>query len=234
MEYKLSDTAPSPETTPSPDSVFSGLLKMPEVQEHAVEAARSAREPGPEETTQEAGPSSAPSSDLFDKAGNRFNPEIHATGNDGRGKKTASGNWAKKRGRKAGSLKIPGDKSAETRAIELEARKKAESAALGQVAANLVFTLGVGLGGDEWRPEIDPTTGKDEPAHMTTAFGDYFHAKNMQDIPPGVALVLAVAMYAAPRFAKPKTQTRVGNFAKRMKKFYTYIRGKSADKKDRK
>lgn len=207
---------------------------MPEVQDHAVEAARASREPGPEETTEPESQSSTPSSDLFDSAGERFNPEIHATGKDGRGKKTAKGNWAKKRGRKSGTLNIPGDKSAEAREKEREAARLAESVQLGEVAAHLIFTLGEGLGGDEWKPIVDPVTGKDEPVAMTNAFAKYFHMKGMSDFPPGAMVLLAISMYALPRLTKDQTKKNLGNFAKRMKRFYTYIRGKVPDKKGRK
>jgi hypothetical protein len=44
------------------------------------------------------------------------------------------------------------------------------------------------------------------------AFGEYFVAKQWGDLPPGLALCAALAMYTLPRFAMPNTKTRLQKF----------------------
>jgi hypothetical protein len=72
-----------------------------------------------------------------------------------------------------------------------------------EAACAVTFTVGMTLGGEEWQPS------KDEHATLAQAFEAYFRAKGCVDVPPGVALTIALLSYAGPRFTKPKTQGRL-------------------------
>lgn len=207
------ETAPSAENPPADGSAATanGLAdvqgiaatlrsEMPEVQSHAVEAARS----------------EAAASVGKDINGDSFNSATHVTGSDGQGKKNAKGAWEKKRGRKAGSStagnsaqsvqsRVGTGNTAPTAAGPTKEQLARQS---GVGAANLFFVAGIILGGEEWQPQADPKIGLDEKLMMEGAFGDYFVATGKTDLPPGWALVAAVGMFAARRFTMPKTQSR--------------------------
>lgn len=80
----------------------------------------------------------------------------------------------------------------------------------GMIAANMTFTFGMAIGGDEWKPIKDESLGVDEAAFMTLAYTEYFKSIGVKDIPPGWLLVLALGSYALPRLTMPKTQNRFG------------------------
>ena len=89
---------------------------------------------------------------------------------------------------------------------------KGKYAKIGVAAANATFTLGVMTFGQEWQPRIvklDDEHTIDEYTDVSVAYADFFAAKNIDDFPPGIALALALAFYALPRFAKPETQTKM-------------------------
>lgn len=72
-----------------------------------------------------------------------------------------------------------------------------------QAACRALYALGMLLGGDEWMPEGD------EHTNLVNAAEAYFRAKQFKDVPPGLALTIAVAGYVAPRLSKPKTLSRL-------------------------
>ena len=147
--------------------------------------------------------------DKRDSKGNPFDPDIHVTDDDGRPKLTKSGKLRMRPGRKSASNVSVGPTS---NAAGLSPQQKLQARQAGDAAANSLIMLGVVLGGEEWHPIKDESTGLDEKAHLTMAFGDYFEAKEMTDIPPGVALTIAVSAYALPRFTMPQTKTRMQKF----------------------
>jgi hypothetical protein len=75
--------------------------------------------------------------------------------------------------------------------------------ATGASTAQAVFMLGVVLGGEDWKPKPE------ENQMMSGAFADYYRAKGIKDIPPGVLVVIALTSYAGPRLFMPKTKTRL-------------------------
>lgn len=95
-----------------------------------------------------------------------------------------------------------------------------EARATGRHAARLLTSMSVALGGDEWRPMYDEKLGIDEGAQLEGAFADYFESKEMNDIPPGIALCVVVGAYTLPRLTMPKTQTRLGRFRDKMAAMY--------------
>lgn len=201
-----SDAPATSEATPTAtvDAIASTLIsEKPAVSEHAIAAAQV-------EAAAQQGK---------DSQGNSFNAAIHATNADGSPRKTITGRFALKRGKKSGaapsatsqpatSIKgvvVPGA-SAQQSAKEQAARQG------GAGAANLMLMCAVGLGGDEWQPRRDEKSCMDEKLMLETAFGDWFAAHEWQDLPPGLALVAAIGIYAMPRFQMPKTQTRMQKF----------------------
>ena len=69
--------------------------------------------------------------------------------------------------------------------------------------------LGIVAGGAEWQPRVDNSIGLNEAETMTKAWRDYYAAKGIRDIPPGVALTIALAAYTLPRAMMPQTQSRL-------------------------
>lgn len=172
---------------------------------------------------------------LKDSKGVLFNEAIHVKGADGKPVKTVSGEWAKRRGRKAGasagvakSAPVAGSVLAGGGAALVDPQQAARTA--GAQAASLLISLGMMLGGEEWLPIVIPEKGLDEMAAMQKAFGDYFVATNRKDIPPGVALSFCVLAYAAPRCFRPTTRERLGVAkawaADKLRRVYVWYKGR--------
>jgi hypothetical protein len=158
---------------------------MPEPQEHAIAAEKAANDKP------------------ADIIGNTFNPDIHAQNQDGSPKLTATGAYAKKRGRKNGT------KNQSTLGNGTASITQNSGQILGAQVAGLVFMMGQLVGGEEWAPRQDPESGANEFDVMSQAWGKYLEAKNMKDIPPGVMLAFVMAAYVGPRLFMPKTKTRL-------------------------
>ena len=137
-----------------------------------------------------------------------FNPEIHETGPDGRPVMRAGGRGFKlKRGRGSPSRRIhatapppgfaagdaaapaadptAGDAGAEP--IAVKAKRCAKD------SADTFFSLAVAFLSPEWEPEPE------ERSRIETALERVYLRYGSLDLPPGLALVLAVTMYAAKR-----------------------------------
>jgi hypothetical protein len=174
---------------------------MPEVQRHAIDQER-----------QQQDERQAKFSELRDSDGQPFDPSVHKTDRDGNPTISTLGKLIKKPGRKPGSSAtkstiggasiIASAGPAPDQVARMQARQ------CGNMAANLLMQIGVVAGGDEWYPREDKATGLNEKTMLETAFGDYFEAAGIIDIPPGFALTLAIGGYALPRFMMPKTKTR--------------------------
>jgi len=143
-----------------------------------------------------------------DSEGTVFNSEIHSTDENGRPTYKADGTFKKKRGRK----KVLGIES--PKQAQQIADQKISVVDQGVMMANLIFLAGIAVGGEEFAPRVDPSTGTDEKLLMTKACSDFLAAKNLDDIPPGWLLLATIGMYAAPRMAMPKTQTRLQRLGK--------------------
>ncbi|AUR98301.1 hypothetical protein NVP1249A_07 [Vibrio phage 1.249.A._10N.261.55.B9] len=192
---------------------------MPEVQEHAIEQEKAKTDAEREKWA-----------DLEDVDGNTFDPAIHKTNKDAEPTLSRTGKLIKKPGRKGGGGSSSGPSVI---GVKQEAKPDPEQAARiqarasGKMAANLLMTLGIVAGGEEWQPIKDPTTGIDEKQMLESAFADYFEATGKTDIPPGMALTVAIGGYALPRFTMPKTRSR-------MQKVKDWVVRKIADRKLRK
>lgn len=168
--------------------------------------------------------------DLRDADGNPFDPSIHATDSKtGEPSLTKNGKLRRRPGRKSGSgqgtQSTLGKPSQPLGADQSKPDSIAQARATGTFAAGALITLGMALGGEEWKPV--KTAEKDERAFLESAFGDYFVAKGMTDIPPGIALTIAIGAYVGPRLTMPRTQSR-------MERLRVWAAKKIAERKARK
>lgn len=189
------------------DDIASTLAdEMPDVQQHAIE-----------QHIENESKIRAEWDEYTDVDGNKFDANIHKTNKNGEPTLSTKGNLIKKPGRKgksqAGSNTssfVARDKEKSTPSPEEKATQM--SRASGAMAANLLITVGVVVGGEEWYPQKNEQLGVDEKTMLESAFADYFVATGRTDIPPGLALTAAIGGYIIPRFALPKTKSRASKF----------------------
>lgn len=165
--------------------------QMPEPSEHAL----SQMDETSGEETSAAPQGEAPNVDDF---GTVFDPEKHT------GTKLKNGRW---RERKKSTVAAPRGKKNEApigQSSAIQADANAEAMATGQVIATMFLGACQSLGGEEWEPT------KQERDFQTSAWQAYCVAKGVKELSPGLALMVAIGSYAAPRFAKPKTSAKLG------------------------
>ena len=141
-----------------------------------------------------------------------FNPSIHETDENGRPVFNAKGGYRKKRGRKPGfspsssSSKNTG-KAGQNESVSASNGTGTDSmpdySATGKILAGLFFGVTTSMIGPEWEPSVS------ENENITNATVRYCEAMEISDIPPGIALLLCVGMYAAPRFQHPNTRAKL-------------------------
>jgi hypothetical protein len=168
--------------------------RAPEVSEHAISAAAE---------------QSIDTESLRDSTGKKFDPEKgHHLGEDGKPVMTPSGRFStKKKGRKQ---KTAQKSTVRTKPeVDPNVAKEGKQRAAGVGAANALIGVSMMLGGHEFAPIKNEEAGIDEKENIENAFADYFVAKDMDDIPPGLALSLVLLSYYAPRVAMPKTKEKV-------------------------
>lgn len=193
------DEAESP--TAISDPVLSSAADLmidqsPEVSEHVVNA-EEIEEPTSDDTSVE-----------LDSEGVPYDPNIHAATRT----QTAAGRWKKRRGSKSTLAVAPKRKNDAAVTAEVDQTQKARAA--GVVAARSMFTLGQMFGGPEWAPISVDKDGApsmeeyDERKMMEQAFADYFIAKGVTEVSPGMGLTIAMLAYAGPRFTMPQTKAR--------------------------
>ena len=150
-----------------------------------------------------------------DALGMAWNAAEHATGKDGKGVKTATGEWRKKRRSKIGGA-TKSATSATAPAVDASGKpvltdaQKQQAMLAGVVVAECIFQSAQAFGGKEWEPRLKPI---DERTNMQGAWGTYFVAKGITDMPPSLVLLVALGGYMLPRFTNheefPDTRTRV-------------------------
>lgn len=91
------------------------------------------------------------------------------------------------------------------------AKEEAAIIATGQSAAALTFVIGMAIFGADGAPS------NDEKEQITYAYQTYFKAKNIQDLPPGIVLVTALATYALPRALKPANSKKFSGWYGKVK-----------------
>lgn len=129
-----------------------------------------------------------------------FDPAIHAVNPDGTPKMRADGSgFALRRGRKKGDS--PGqsvNRARESAPIATEAGAAPVDPQLIAAAYwSAALSVAVGVFGDEWLPESQA-----ENKQMVGTLAAYLEATGKTDIPPGLALSLAVVGYGFKRYQK--------------------------------
>ena len=166
-------------------------------------------------------PAQSGAGEIRDKAGELFNPELHAVKADGSPSYAKSGVFRRKRGTGSrvtipAANAIPPDEArriAEANAQAAEEQKRRRAMIAAQGISEIIFKSGYMLGGDEWLPIKNEEKQIDERRDMHTAWAEYCYARGVEDIPPGMLVAFVVSAYALPRFAAPETQKRLGTFA---------------------
>lgn len=139
-----------------------------------------------------------------------FDPRIHKTDRRGRPIRRKDGKgFAKKPGPKPPLSDGEHAPAATVGAAAADSPPAAPPnyAKLGEFAAGAFFGATQTILGPAWAPNPD------EKTRIEQATTDYCASQGFSDIPPGVALIIALGMYAAPRFADPETRGRIRKFA---------------------
>lgn len=169
--------------------------------------------PAPAAAVTDQGAATAPASPLpsfgpppeTDAKGTPFDPAKHV-----RAKHSRTGCWMPRRQPAAGRAESAAPASGSFVAPDAPAAPPPAPAdqfeAAGAAATAALIAVGVTAFGDEWIPR------KGEPENLQGAFAAYFRAKGVADVPPGLALAIAVLGYAGPRFTQPETLTRLQKF----------------------
>lgn len=134
-----------------------------------------------------------------------FDPAIHVSDKEGNPVLTKTGKFRFKPGRKSGQSRTSGINIPQTDAAD-EDEEKIRLAA--QTAAAIYINTGVVTFGPEWLPD----RAANEQEGLSEAFYQYLKAKGITDIPPGLALAIALSGYAAKRMYMPQTQTKMQRF----------------------
>jgi hypothetical protein len=179
----------------------------------------------------ESGPDAIDPS-LSDRYGRKFDPALHVVKVDGTPDLTNAGNLRLKPKNEQGE---PGSAAPREKPVsqigtgpspvQTQIQAQAQYQATGQASAHMLFMVGVMLGGEEWQPSDD------EKIYLTGAFVQYYEAKGIKDMPPGVVLATALLSYALPRFSQPKTKTKIQKLMKWAKGKFSR-RGKSGTQSD--
>lgn len=122
-----------------------------------------------------------------------FDPSIHAVNEDGTPKRKASGEYALKRGRKAGGKSTLPPKAKDQGPDPEIIRINVDEAA--RQSANLVINAAVWTMGEEIGKPLD----KAEAEGLKLSFKNYYEARGVPNIPPEIGLILALGSYIVPR-----------------------------------
>ncbi|HKI68325.1 MAG TPA: hypothetical protein VKA67_01965 [Verrucomicrobiae bacterium] len=177
---------------------------MPEPQDHAIQAEQARLEAQEKATAAPAAPASKASP--VDRDGARFHPDLHEADESGKPIVNKDGTLKKRRGRHG--AKKDAARSQLNRPSQIE-QMGADAAEAGRHMANAIFMFGRVVGGEEWEPMVVPEYGIDEQKQMGDAWSQYFSAKGVNDIPPGIAVTIVTGSYIAARLNKPITKTRL-------------------------
>ena len=148
----------------------------------------------PSDIDLDADPSGGEEDYITNTHGEKFDPTLHVTNADGSPRLTKHGKFRLRPGRRA-SLNRPDEPPQKDESLTLAA----------ETAASIYINSGIVIFGPEWLPDA----AKMEREQLVSAFEAYFEAKGITDIPPGVALTIALFGYAAPRLYMPETQSRI-------------------------
>lgn len=194
------------------DAVGDELVnEIPEPQQHAIDQAiADTKKENPESIAVEV-----------DGLGIPWNPAEHATDSKtGKGILTAKGSWRKRRGLKGspsylntGAATAPSEPKEDPTVTEKRTLEQQNRMA-GVMAGTMLVRISTAVGGKEFLPRTISAAGVtyNEEEFLQNAFGDYFVAKGISDIPPGMVLTSALLMYYMPRFQEPAVREKGGKF----------------------
>lgn len=98
---------------------------------------------------------------------------------------------------------------------------------MGAQCAQLTFLVGTMVGGADFAPMArNPLTETSDQEMLTDAYAKYAEAKQMSDLPPGVALCATLMVYVASRLQFPNTQSRLQKMGVMFKNLWSKIRGR--------
>jgi hypothetical protein len=154
------------------------------------------------------------SSNEKDNTGAAWNPEIHATGKDGGGVKTAKGLWRKRKQSRArtgtqesNAQAVPAqqvDASGKLILPPLTSQEIEMCKAVGAMIAEQEFVMFQSMFGSEWAPRREP----DERFAMVSAWQALAIAKRWTDLSPGWMVLGAHCMYLGSRVLQPGPETK--------------------------
>lgn len=151
-----------------------------------------------------------------------FDATIHAVDKDGTPIRTASGSWAKKRGRKAGSTVTPvaqaGNSQVPTAAV---VEPKIDNTVAAKMMAGMSVAGLCMLFGEDW-----DTDDKNEQKALVDSWRGYFEATGGMDASPATGLLFAYGAYAFGNAPKKETPRIASDGVKNaFKRFGTWISG---------
>jgi len=138
----------------------------------------------------------------------------------------------KKRGRPPGSKssvstlakKVPGSNKEISTAPAVPAT---DYKMMGAQCAQMTFLLGTVIGGADFAPmQKNPITQISDQEMLTDAYAKYAEAKQMNDLPPGMALGATLMVYIASRLQFPNTQSRLQKIGGFFKHIWSKIKGR--------
>jgi len=98
---------------------------------------------------------------------------------------------------------------------------------MGAQCAQLTFLIGTMVGGADFAPMArNPLTETSDQEMLTDAYAKYAEAKQMNDLPPGVALCATLMVYVASRLQFPNTQSRLQKTGVMFKNIWHKIKGR--------
>lgn len=209
-----------------PDAQAFGGPDMPAIQPHAVEAAREAQTPAEAPTPTADG---APRKGETDFKGRTFDPRLHEVHADGKPAINRDGFIKCFRGKPAGTVSDTPARPAQARSkVDPTGGKAAapipppdQSAQIDTSATaftGMFLTAATLVGGEEFAPESG------EPEAIKSAFAQYFAAKGVVDVPPGVMLGGVMVMYIAKRWNAPKFVARRESWTEKGKRWLNDFR----------
>lgn len=147
-----------------------------------------------------------------------FNPALHEVNENGQPRLTKDGRFRRKRGRSTG-YKAPNtsgmgnattsgkgtSNTANENTSSTNASGAANYAATASIASGVMFSAAQMIG-PEWAPSDNERT------QVESAMATYFESQGIQDIPPGIALVLVIGIYAFPRIQHENTRNKIRSF----------------------
>ena len=235
---KAAETAPAINQEQNLDAVTENMSTVnPDVTDMPE-----ATPPAPETPSTAAKPSKDNLKAATDRQGRKFDPALHEVDEHGKPRLNRDGYLAGKPGRPGKFKQAHRERVSRVAPADPQQppaqpgpdRAEIDRRNTARISAVLFIRFGIGFFGDEWLPI--KREGMDEQTEMVDLFDNYYRSKGISDLPPGWALALGLAGYAAVRIHLPKTQSKmkilfitvqsaVGNFFRSVFGFFKKFKG---------